>query len=62
MRVWGVEIPSKSTTLEYTIVYYVVDLALRKPHQDHDPKREWQIHNMGFGITGVDLALMEIPL
>ena len=56
-RVWGIEIPSKSTTLEYTIVYYVVDLALRNPYQDHDPKREGQIHNMDFGITGVDLAL-----
>ena len=38
-------------------MYYVVDLALRNPHQDHAPKREGKIHNMDFGITGVDLAL-----
>ena len=38
-------------------MYYVVDLALRNPHQEHDPKKEWQIHNVDFGITGVDLAL-----
>ena len=38
-------------------MYYGVDLALRNLHQDHDPKREGQIHNMDFGITGVDLAL-----
>ena len=56
-RVWGIEIPSKSPTQKYTIVYFWVDLALRNPHQDHDPKREGQIHNMDFGITGVDLAL-----
>ena len=32
----------------------------RNPHQDHNPKREEQIHNMDFGITGVDLALKNI--
>ena len=37
-RVWGIEIPGKSSTQEYTIVYYEVDLALRNSKQDHDPK------------------------
>ena len=33
----------------------------RNPKQEHNPKREDQIHNMDFGITGVDLALF-IPI
>ena len=39
-RVWGIEIPGKIPTQEYTIGYSLVDLALGNPKQDFDPKRK----------------------